>query len=169
MLKVLFFLFIAVPLVELWLLFELASLIEAFTVANGAWIAILYVVLTGIVGYWFARAQGWKAYQQIRRSFEKRRNPTESLVDGLLVLVAGVLLMTPGMLTDLVGFLLLVPLSRAVFRRWLIRYFSRRLKTVVMEQLAPSPGGVEEGVFEGVVVERDFRLEEAGEPDDGSS
>jgi UPF0716 family protein affecting phage T7 exclusion len=90
-----------------------------------------------------------------------------------LVLVAGVLLMTPGMLTDLVGFLLLVPLSRAVFRRWLIRYFSRHLKAVVMEQRAPSPEptaeGVDEGVFEGVVVERDSRLEEAGEPDDGSS
>jgi len=162
-LKLLFFLFVAIPLIELWLLFELAAL-------TNAWVAILCVVLTGFVGYWFARAQGWQAYQEIKKSFEKRKNPTNSLVDGLLILIAGVLLMTPGMITDLAGFMLLVPISRRLFRRWLIRYFSKRIKTMVMEQVAPQgePGGreAEEGVFEGVVVDREFTPDRVDEPDE---
>lgn len=162
MLKLLFFLFVAIPLVELWLLFELAAL-------TNAWIAILCVVLTGFVGYWLARAQGWQAYQEIRKSFESRTNPTNSLVDGLLILIAGVLLMTPGMITDLTGFMLLIPISRRLFRRWLIRYFSRRIKAMVMGQVAPQvepPGReAEEGVFEGVVVDREFTPDGVDEPD----
>ena len=165
MLKLLFFLFVAIPLIELWLLFKLAAL-------TNAWVAILCVVLTGFVGYWFARAQGWQAYQEIRTSFEKRKNPTNSLVDGLLILIAGVLLMTPGMITDLAGFMLLVPISRRLFRRWLIRYFSNRIKTVVMEQIAPQgePVGreAEEGVFEGIVVDREFTPDRVDEPDEFS-
>lgn len=163
MLKVLFFLFIAIPLVELWLLFELAAL-------TNAWVAILCVVLTGFVGYWFARAQGWQTYQEIKKSFEKQTNPTNSLVDGLLILIAGVLLMTPGMITDLAGFVLLVPISRRLFRRWLIRYFSKRIQTMVMGQLAPqgepAVGEAEEGVFEGTVVDREFRPDTIDGPDD---
>ena len=163
MLKVLFFLFIAIPLVELWLLFELAAL-------TNAWVAILCVVLTGFVGYWFARAQGWQTYQEIKKSFEKQTNPTNSLVDGLLILIAGVLLMTPGMITDLAGFVLLVPISRRLFRRWLIRYFSKRIKTMVMEQVAPQgePVGreAEKGVFEGIVVDREFTSDRVDEPDE---
>ena len=163
MLKVLFFLFIAIPLVELWLLFELAAL-------TNAWVAILCVVLTGFVGYWFARAQGWQAYQEIKQSFQKQTNPTNSLVDGLLILIAGVLLMTPGMITDLAGFVLLVPISRRLFRRWLIRYFSKRIQTMVMGQLAPqgepAVGEAEEGVFEGTVVDREFRPDTIDGPDD---
>ena len=163
MLKLLFFLFVAIPLIELWLLFKLAAL-------TNAWVAILCVVLTGFVGYWFARAQGWQAYQEIRKSFEKQKNPTNSLVDGLLILIAGVLLMTPGMITDLAGFMLLVPISRRLFRRWLIRYFSNRIKTVVMEQIAPQgePVGreAEEGVFEGIVVDREFTPDRVDEPDE---
>jgi len=162
-LKVLFFLFIAIPLVELWLLFELAAL-------TNAWVAILCVVLTGFVGYWFARAQGWQTYQEIKKSFEKQTNPTNSLVDGLLILIAGVLLMTPGMITDLAGFVLLVPISRRLFRRWLIGYFSKRIQTMVMGQLAPqgepAVGEAEEGVFEGTVVDREFRPDTIDGPDD---
>ena len=163
MLKLLFFLFVAIPLIELWLLFKLAAL-------TNAWVAILCVVLTGFVGYWFARAQGWQAYQEIKQSFQKQTNPTNSLVDGLLILIAGVLLMTPGMITDLAGFMLLVPISRRLFRRWLIRYFSNRIKTVVMEQIAPQgePVGreAEEGVFEGIVVDREFTPDRVDEPDE---
>ncbi|MEE2685717.1 MAG: FxsA family protein [Planctomycetota bacterium] len=163
MLKVLFFLFIAIPLVELWLLFELAAL-------TNAWVAILCVVLTGFVGYWFARAQGWQAYQEIKQSFQKQTNPTNSLVDGLLILIAGVLLMTPGMITDLTGFMLLVPISRRLFRRWLIGYFSKRIQTMVMGQLAPQGepvvGEAEEGVFEGTVMDREFTPDRVDEPDE---
>ena len=162
MLKTLFFLFVAVPLVELWLLFKLAALTRPL-------VAILCVVITGVVGYWLARAQGLQVYQRIRASFEAHENPTESLVDGLLVLVAGVLLMTPGMITDLVGFLLLVPLSRVFFRRGLIRYFSRRLQTVVMTQVSPTTEVVDPGVFEGIVVEDESMADKTDEPQGDSN
>ncbi len=156
MLKILFFLFVAVPFVELWLLFKLAALTSPL-------VAILSVVVTGVVGYWLARAQGWQAYQRIRVSVEAQENPTDPVVDGLLILVAGVLLMTPGMITDLVGFLLLIPLSRVIFRRQLIRYFSQRLQTVVMTQVPPPAEVVDPDVFEGVVVEDESMVDESDE------
>jgi UPF0716 protein FxsA len=140
------------------LLFKLAALTSPL-------VAILSVVVTGVVGYWLARAQGWQAYQRIRVSVEAQENPADPVVDGLLILVAGVLLMTPGMITDLVGFLLLIPLSRVIFRRQLIRYFSQRLQTVVMTQVPPPAEVVDPDVFEGVVVEDESM---ADEPQDDS-
>ena len=162
MLKILFFLFVVVPLVELWLLFKLAALTQPLVV-------ILCVVITGVVGYWLARAQGWQAYQRIRTSFEDHENPTDSLVDGLLILIAGVLLMTPGMITDMVGFLLLIPFSRVIFRRGLIHYFSRRLQTIVVTQASPLAEGEDQDVFEGIVVEKKLMADETDDPQGESS
>lgn len=162
MLKFLFFLFVAVPFVELWLLFKLAALTSPL-------VAILSVVVTGVVGYWLARAQGWQTYKRIRGSIEAQENPTDPVVDGLLILVAGVLLMTPGMITDLVGFLLLIPLSRVIFRRRLIRYFSQRMQTVVMTQVSPTAEVVDPDVFEGIVVEDESMAHKTDEPQGDSN
>jgi len=103
-------LFVTVPLLELALLIWVGTQIGMMT-------TIAIVVLTGILGATLARLQGvatWKRFQQRTASGEL---PHEDLIDGLLILIAGAVLLTPGLLTDVAGFLLLVPPARAVIRR----------------------------------------------------
>ena len=95
-------LFTVVPLVELALLIKLGNLI-------GLWPTILIVIATGVLGAALARSQGTRTVGAIRAELAQGRAPTESLINGLLILVGGVVLLTPGLLTDLLGFSLLVP------------------------------------------------------------
>lgn len=107
-------LFTAVPLVELALLIKLGN-------AIGLWPTVLLVVATGVLGAALARSQGTGAVAAIRRELGEGRPPGESLVNGLLILVGGVVLLTPGILTDALGFCLLVPATRKWFRTKLLR------------------------------------------------
>ena len=109
--------FTLIPLIELYLLIKIGSLV-------GAGPTVLIVVGTGVVGTYLARQQGFQVWSGINQSLNQVVFPAEKLVDGLLVLAAGLLLVTPGVLTDLVGFLMLIPLTRGLFRRWLSARFS---------------------------------------------
>lgn len=109
--------FTLIPLIELYLLIKVGSLV-------GAGPTVLIVVGTGVVGTYLARQQGFQVWRGINQSLNQGEFPAEKLVDGLLVLGAGLLLITPGILTDLVGFLMLIPLTRGIFRRWLSARFS---------------------------------------------
>ena len=115
----LLFLFIVVPLVELVLLLYLADW-------TSWWFTILLIVVTGIVGSSLARVQGGLAWQRVQNELNTGRMPTTSLVDGLLIFAAGLLLITPGVLTDIVGFSLLIPFSRSWYRKWLTRWYRGR-------------------------------------------
>ena len=103
-------LFIAVPLVELALLIKLGN-------AIGLWPTIFIVIATGVLGAALARSQGTRVISAIRAEVAEGRPPTESLLNGLMVLVGGVVLLTPGLLTDLLGFSLLIPFTRNWFRK----------------------------------------------------
>ena len=103
-------LFTVVPLIELALLIKLGNVI-------GLWPTILIVIATGVLGAALARSQGTQVVSGIRAELAEGRPPTESLINGLLVLVGGVVLLTPGLLTDLLGFSLLVPSTRNWFKR----------------------------------------------------
>ena len=103
-------LFIAVPLVELALLIKLGN-------AIGLWPTIFIVIATGVLGAALARSQGTRVISAIRAEVAEGRPPTESLLNGLMVLAGGVVLLTPGLLTDLLGFSLLIPFTRNWFRR----------------------------------------------------
>ncbi len=103
-------LFTVVPLIELALLIKLGNVI-------GLWPTILIVIGTGVLGAALARSQGTQVVSAIRAELAEGRPPTESLLNGLLVLVGGVVLITPGLLTDLLGFSLLVPSTRNWFKR----------------------------------------------------
>ena len=102
-------LFILVPLVELYLLIQVGSLV-------GVEITIGIVVVTGLVGAWLARFQGLKVLNEVRASLSVGEMPAEALIDGLLILVAGAVLLTPGLLTDALGFGLLIPRGRRIVR-----------------------------------------------------
>ncbi len=113
-------LFIAVPFAELALLLKLA---EVTSVMH----TLALVVVTGMVGTWLTRSQGIQTYRRIQAAFSAGQMPTDSLLDALMILVAGALLLTPGILTDLFGFSLLLPFTRPFYRRWLIKNFKSRV------------------------------------------
>lgn len=100
-------LFTVIPLAELGLLVYLGTLI-------GPWNTIIIVVATGITGAVLSRSQGIAVLRRIRNSLEQGAMPSDEIFDGALILVAGLLLITPGVVTDLMGFALLVPATR----RW---------------------------------------------------
>lgn len=112
-------LFVVVPFVELVLLLWIADRTSwQFTVG--------LVLITGVIGSVLARRQGLGIWVRMQRQLQKGEIPGREIADGLLVLIAGALLITPGVLTDAVGFLLLVPWTRAVVRKSLLKYMVSR-------------------------------------------
>lgn len=106
---------------RLFLLFTITTLVEMFLLVKLAqWTSfgatVLLVLVTGFVGAWLARQQGMRVVAEIRRDLAAGKLPAAALVDGFCVLVAGIFLMTPGLLTDLAGFALLVPALRSGLR-----------------------------------------------------
>jgi UPF0716 protein FxsA len=116
-------LLIVVPLVELVLLLTLKDVM-------GFEATLAVVIATGLGGAWLLRMQGLRTFRRIGEELGAGRLPSTELLDGVLLMFAGILLLTPGVLTDLVGIALLIPLSRSVFRSWLIEYFKRRWQLV---------------------------------------
>jgi len=98
-------LFILLPAAELALLIEFGS-------RFGTLHTLILIVLTGIVGASLARSQGLGVMGEIQQEVAAGRLPTNSLVDGVIILVAAALLVTPGILTDAFGFLCLLPAFR---------------------------------------------------------
>ena len=114
-------LFIAVPVVELVLLIEIGQRV-------GTLATIGLIMGTGIVGASLARQQGISTLARLRKDLDDGRLPAEPIVDGVLILVAAAVLITPGVLTDLVGFLCLVPACRRLLKRYLKRRFERAVR-----------------------------------------
>ena len=114
----LLFLFILVPLLELYILIKIGGYLGAFpTVALVVFMALLGIVL--------ARFEGLRTLQQIRHSLAQGIVPAEEMVDGVLIFIGGILLIIPGVLTDLFALVLLIPYTRTIFKRWLRRRFDR--------------------------------------------
>ena len=110
-----FILFLVVPFVEIYLLVEIGARIGA------PW-TILLVVLTAIVGAWLVRVQGLATWRRFQASLARNELPATALAEGLCLLIAGALLLTPGFFTDAVGFVCLVPpLRRTLIKRLLHR------------------------------------------------
>jgi UPF0716 protein FxsA len=111
-------LFILVPLIELALLIQI-----------GRWIGLGWtlalVVVTGFVGAAMARRHGVQAWIAISDELHAGRVPASALADGLLILVGGLVLLTPGLITDLFGFALLIPTTRNIFKKRLRQRFER--------------------------------------------
>ncbi|SHN06003.1 FxsA family protein [Gracilibacillus kekensis] len=82
----------------------------------GPWWLILLIILTGIIGAWLAKQQGLETLNNARESMAKGYPPQEHIFDGICILIGGVVLLTPGFITDAIGFLLLVPVTRRPFK-----------------------------------------------------
>lgn len=110
----LFWLFLAIPIIEIALFIQVGGLI-------GLWPTLAIVVLTAVAGTMLMRSQGAHAWIEIQRSFSEFRDPTRPLAHGVMILVAGMLLLTPGFFTDAVGLALLVPGIRDLVMRQVAR------------------------------------------------
>lgn len=109
----LFLLFLLVPFIEVVILIKMAATI-------GFWPTLAIQVVTGLVGATLAKIQGWITWIRIQKELLSGHLPANELIDGLLILIAGVVLLTPGLLTDSLGILILFPPTRAFFRRWIL-------------------------------------------------
>jgi UPF0716 protein FxsA len=114
-------LFIVLPILELALLLRVGEWL-------GTMNTLALIILTGIVGATLARMEGLRVLRQMQQDLGQGRMPAPYLLDGLMILVAGALLITPGLITDTVGFLLLVPPFRAVLKDGLRRALERKLR-----------------------------------------
>jgi len=117
----LFILFTLVPLLELYLLIKVGSHL-------GAEATILLIVLTGGVGALMARMQGFQVIVQIRERLRGGVLPADELLAGGLIVVGGLLLVTPGLLTDAVGLALLLPFVRSRVVVWIKDFMRRKIQ-----------------------------------------
>lgn len=113
-------------LLKLFLAFTLVLIAEIYLLVRvgeyiGALNTVAMVVLTGVVGATLARVQGIHTLYKIRTSLQQRKIPSRELMDAMLILVAGILLLTPGFITDTAGIVLLLPMGRAVVRKQLLK------------------------------------------------
>ncbi len=118
--------------IRLLLLFTLLPLAELFVLlkvgaAIGLLNTIILVIGTATLGAYLARKQGIETLNRIRQQLEHGALPAEELIDGLLILIAAIVLITPGLLTDTFGFLLLIPQSRQWLKRYVQELFRNRI------------------------------------------
>jgi UPF0716 protein FxsA len=120
MLLRLFLVFSVVPVLELYVLIKVGKLI-------GAWETVAVLLAVSFAGAWLVRRQGFAILSRIQGELATGRLPAAEMLDGFLVLVGGVLLLTPGFLTDFLGILFLLPAGRFFLKQYLRRWLERRL------------------------------------------
>ena len=121
-----FLFFVVLPLVELAVFIQVVHWIGALN-------AVALLLVISIIGVFIVRHQGLGVYRRVREQIRAGTVPTVELVDGLLILVAGVLLILPGFVTSVVGLLLLLPPVRNIGHRILRRRFSVRVANRVVK------------------------------------
>jgi UPF0716 protein FxsA len=114
-------LFTCIPLLEVYVLIEAGRQIGLFP-------TILLIVLTGIAGAWLARMQGIEILRRIQTEMAEGRMPGVVLLDGAMILIGGLLLLTPGFCTDLLGFTFLAPFTRGFWRELLSNWAKKNIE-----------------------------------------
>ena len=120
MLLKLILIFTIVPFMELSLLIEIGTRIGTFN-------TIMVIIVTGVIGAFMARMAGIHVLFKIQENLREGIFPRDELFDGILVLIGGVLLLTPGLLTDALGFFLLLPFGQVLVKRWLKETMKRKI------------------------------------------
>jgi UPF0716 protein FxsA len=106
----LFLVFIVVPVIELAVIIQVGEVI-------GPLLTVLLLLAMSIAGAWLVKREGLKAWRRFRAAMEQARIPAIEVVDGALVMLGGALMLTPGFVTDIVGLLLVIPVSRGLINR----------------------------------------------------
>lgn len=126
-------LFIVVPIVELYVIIQIGSLI-------GVWPTIALLLADAVLGSLLLRHQGRGAWRRFNAALAERRFPGREVADGLLIAVGGTLLLTPGFVTDILGAIFLIPPTRAIVRRLLRGYMGKRFAVVGVGSMRGAPG-----------------------------
>ena len=112
-------LFILIPIIEISLFIEIGSII-------GSFYTIILIFITAIVGVFFVRQQGISTFQKLTSQLQNLETPVQTMFEGLVILISGILLITPGFFTDALGFLGLIPFSRIIFIKLVASYILSR-------------------------------------------
>ncbi len=112
--------FVLVPLVEIYVIIQLGQ-------AIGPWWTILLLIADSVLGSWLVKREGARAWRALRSALDQGRMPATELADGMLILVGGLLMLTPGFVLDIVGALCILPFTRPIGRRALAGFVSRKL------------------------------------------
>ncbi|KMJ57018.1 MULTISPECIES: FxsA family protein [Bacillaceae] len=120
MFRILLALIIVVPALEIWLLITAGKLIGAIP-------TIILIILTGVLGAWLAKYQGVSALRSAQQKMNSGQMPGDVIIDGLCILVGGVVLLTPGFITDAIGFALLLPPTRNLIKPSIMRAIRNRM------------------------------------------
>lgn len=122
--------FLVVPIVEIYVLIQVGQVI-------GAWWTVLILVADSLIGSWLLRREGGRAWRGLQTAISEGRMPARELADAALVVLGGALMISPGFVTDVVGLLAILPLTRPLGRRLLAGVVARRL--VVRNARRPGP------------------------------
>lgn len=133
----LFLILVAVPIIEIGLFIEVGGIV-------GLWPTLAIVVITAFVGSSLIRVQGRATLEALQQSVNRGGNPAFFMAHGALILVAGVLLLTPGFFTDATGLLLMIPPVRDAVIKW----GTARAQAKVYASAANNPGAPIDGEFE---------------------
>jgi UPF0716 protein FxsA len=146
--------FIVVPIAELALLIQVGDLI-------GVWWTIALLIADSILGAMLMRSQGRAVWRRFNVALQSGRPPAREVLDGMLVIFGGALLLTPGFISDIFGLVFLLPPTRAVVRRVLVRRYADRMIASATRGrppgFGPSPGrpGARPTDVEGTAVDVD--------------
>ena len=127
------FLFVIVPVIELMILIELGRVL-------GLLPTLLLILLTGAGGAILTRLEGLRVFFQFRQSIAQAQIPSQAILDGVSVLIGGAFLITPGVLTDVLGFSLLLPPSRRWIQRRLRSRLEQKIKDGSIHVVSMGPG-----------------------------
>ena len=120
MLPILLLIFIVVPIAELAVIIQVGQEI-------GVWWTIAILIADAVLGSLLLRSQGRIAWRRFNVALQAGRPPAREVLDGVLVIFGGAFLLTPGFITDIFGAIFLIPPTRAIVRRLLVRRFSERM------------------------------------------
>ena len=114
-------LFLLVPVTELYILIEVGKKIGGLT-------TIGVIILTGIIGAYLVKSQGFMILRKIQNDLNEGIMPGDSLIQGAIILAGGILLLTPGFVTDILGFIFLMPVSRNILKKYLLKWLKGKIK-----------------------------------------
>lgn len=119
---ILLVLFVIVPVVEIFFLIQVGSIIGAFS-------TILLILATAIVGAYLLRQQGLSTLSRFQKNLSSGNLPAQEIIEGVLLAIGGALLMTPGFVTDAMGFFCLIPFTRKVFSHYIMTRSSVEIRS----------------------------------------
>jgi UPF0716 protein FxsA len=135
-----FLAFLVLPVLEIYVIIQVGEVI-------GGWPTVALLLAESVLGAWIVRREGRRAWKALQQAVTGGVMPDRELADAALVLVGGVLLLTPGFLTDVAGFLFVLPFTRPLVRRSLSAYLARRVRSVQERMVRRMSASVGEGGF----------------------